>query len=453
VLSSKTFRHLCLRCILVAAIICGAAAEAFADFAAGVQYQEQGNYEAARREYLPAAKDGNAQAQNNLAILYRTGRGGPIDLQQAFYWFSKAADQGLPNAQTSLGRMYEKGEGVPQDYLKAAYLYRRAAVAGYFLGQSALARMFEAGRGIPRDPIAALAWYTLAANIHLDPSGAFYSAHAQAQKKIAVARDNLAQHLSASERAVAEDIAHRWVVGYDLPRPSAPEPDKASKQPAATPPRQKKPEPTVASGTGFIVNDRGDVVTNAHVAGRCSHLSFGLNGQPLVTGRLVAVDGKNDLAVVNFPISGATSAVLSNTARPRLGEDLMVFGYPLVGILSTSGNLTRGSISALDGIDDDARYMQISAPVQPGNSGGPVVDAAGRVIGIVTYKLDALTAVKASGDIPQNVNFALKVSVLRLFLDSHSIPYKVSDPSSDGPATGEASDIVQKFTGLVVCAR
>lgn len=64
-----------------------------------------------------------------------------------------------------------------------------------------------------------------------------------------------------------------------------------------------------------------------------------------------------------------------------------------------------------------------------------------------------MTAAEASGDIPRNVNFALKVSVLRLFLDSHSIPYKLADPWSDGPVAGEASDMIQKLTGVVECAR
>ncbi|MGO8916916.1 MAG: trypsin-like peptidase domain-containing protein [Stellaceae bacterium] len=449
-LSRKTFRHLGLGLLLVAAMTCGLAAEACADYAAGVRYAKQGDYLAARREYLAAATDGNASAQNNLASLYRSGEGGPIDLERAFYWFSKAALQGQVNAQTSLGDMYEKGDGVPRDYLRAAYWYRRAAVAGFFIGQSSLAEMFEIGRGIPREPVTALAWYTIAAKARVNPNSTFYT---DALRKAVAARDRLAQHLSTAERVAAEDIARHWVVGFDLPAPSGPASAAAPTQPATAPSQQKKTEPAIGTGTGFIVNDRGDVVTNSHVAGRCSRLSFALNGQPLVTGRLIAVDGKNDLAVVNFPLPGAATAVLSDAAKERLGEDLLVFGYPLIGILSTSGNLTRGSISALDGIDDDARYIQISAPVQPGNSGGPVMDAAGRVIGVVTYKLDALTAVKASGDIPQNVNFALKVSVLRLFLDSHSIPYRVPDPSSGGPAAGEVGDAIQKFTGVVVCAR
>jgi len=82
-----------------------------------------------------------------------------------------------------------------------------------------------------------------------------------------------------------------------------------------------------------------------------------------------------------------------------------------------------------------------------------VLGMVGDVIGVVTYKLNALETMKrAGGDIPQNVNFALKASILRLFLDSHSIPYTVSDHSvSLAPA--EVGDLSEQFTGIVVCAK
>jgi S1-C subfamily serine protease len=169
-------------------------------------------------------------------------------------------------------------------------------------------------------------------------------------------------------------------------------------------------------------------------------------------GRLVVSDGTNDLAVANFPLPRTKVASFSDTVKSRPGDDLVVFGYPLLGLLSSSGNLTRGSLTAMAGVQDDVRYMQISAPVQPGNSGGPVLDMGGEVIGVVTYKLDALETMKAAGDIPQNVNFALKASILRLFPDSHSIPYSVSDHSVSLGAA-EVGDLSEQFTGIVVCLK
>jgi len=88
------------------------------------------------------------------------------------------------------------------------------------------------------------------------------------------------------------------------------------------------------------------------------------------------------------------------------------FGYPHADLLSTSGNFTQGSVTALAGMGDDSRYLQISTPVQAGNSGGPLLDQNGNLVGIVTFKLNALKMAQASGDLPQNVNFALKASII-----------------------------------------
>jgi uncharacterized protein len=456
VLSLRSVFRRSARCILGAAISVGVVSGALADLSTGVRAERDGDYVRARAEYLPAAKDGNAAAQNNLARLYRMGKGGPVDFERALYWFSQAASQGQVNAQTGLGDMYKHGNGVPRDDLRAVYWFRRAAVAGFLIGQYALGGMFEQGRGVPRDPIAAFAWYTIASRAQVDPKDAGLE---QARARTLEARSMLEQRMTTADRVVAEDIADRWVVGSDLPPPrdrdvprtaaTTHAPPKADARPA------KKPgaaSPRTGTGTGFVVNDRGDVVTNSHVASHCARLSFVLNGAAPVDGRLVTDDPTNDLAVVHFALQDPQPATLSNAARETLGEDVMVFGYPLLGILSTAGNLTRGSISALNGIGDDARYMQISAPVQPGNSGGPVLDAKARVIGVVTYKLNALTAVKASGDLPQNVNFALKVEVLRLFLDSHEIQYVIDDSSPAEVPAGSVGDVMQKFTGIVICA-
>ena len=216
-------------------------------------------------------------------------------------------------------------------------------------------------------------------------------------------------------------------------------------------PETPKTETIVSTGTGFIINDRGDVVTNNHVVDGCSQIKFALNGQDLLQGRLVALDVANDLAVANFPLSHTkVVATFSDTIKSRAGDDVVVFGYPLVGLLSTGGNLTRGSLTAMAGVRNDTRYMQISAPVQPGNSGGPVLAMSGEVIGVVTSKLNAIETLKIADDIPQNVNFALKASVLRLFLDSNSVPYNVSARSAN-LLPADVHDLTEQFTGILAC--
>src|SRR6185295_986528 len=104
----------------------------------------------------------------------------------------------------------------------------------------------------------------------------------------------------------------------------------------------------------------------------------------------------------------------------RLGESVVAVGFPLSGLLSSDPIVTTGSISALSGLNNDRRAIQISAPIQPGNSGGPLLGENGSVVGIVMAKLNALKMVQATGDIPQNVNFAISVGIVQPFLNAYA---------------------------------
>jgi len=107
----------------------------------------------------------------------------------------------------------------------------------------------------------------------------------------------------------------------------------------------------------------------------------------------------------------------------------MVLGYPLRGLLAEQIHAASGDVTALAGLNGDTRFLQISAPIQLGNSGGPIVDQSGLVIGIATSKLNAAAVAGATGDIPQNVNFGLKVSTILNLLDSNQIDYSVGTKS------------------------
>ena len=94
--------------------------------------------------------------------------------------------------------------------------------------------------------------------------------------------------------------------------------------------------------------------------------------------------------------------------------------------------------------------MQISAPVQPGNSGGPLLDSAGNVIGVVSSKLNALKTAGLIGDVPQNVNFAINGSTLRAFLDAKGIDYK--ETGNERELTGvQIASRASAFTVLIEC--
>jgi serine protease Do len=133
----------------------------------------------------------------------------------------------------------------------------------------------------------------------------------------------------------------------------------------------------------------------------------------------------------------------------KVGEGIAVFGYPLVGLLSTSGNFTVGNVSAITGMGNDTRYLQISAPVQPGSSGGPVLDQSGNVVGVVVSKLDAIKIAEATNDIAQNVNFAIKTTVLTNFLDSNGVSYTTAGVGQ----SLQPSDLAERAKSISVLIR
>jgi len=195
---------------------------------------------------------------------------------------------------------------------------------------------------------------------------------------------------------------------------------------------------TVRSGSGFAISHAVRIVTNAHVVDNCRELRV-VAGKRQAPATVSALDREADLALLDTTLAVSGTLALRGGPELRLGESVIVFGFPLASSLSHEGNLTTGNVSALAGLRDDPNYIQITAPVQPGNSGGPVLDQGGTVIGVVTAKLDALSVAKFTGDIPQNVNFAVKLESLKGFLDAHRVRY---DTVLSGPSLPPA-DVAQ----------
>jgi Trypsin-like peptidase domain len=206
----------------------------------------------------------------------------------------------------------------------------------------------------------------------------------------------------------------------------------------------------VSSGTAFAVA-RGLLITNQHVIAGCRSVDV-IAADSRRSGSIVEADDQIDLALLRVSgITGAT-ARLRSPRTVRLGEPVMVFGFPLTGSLSSSGNFTAGLVSALRGLNDAAGELQITAPVQPGNSGGPLMDANGLVIGVVQAKLDAIRAAMATGDIPQNVNFAISLDVLAKFLAKNRVAFR--DGAISAPLdTARVAELAQSFTYRVECQR
>jgi serine protease Do len=202
--------------------------------------------------------------------------------------------------------------------------------------------------------------------------------------------------------------------------------------------------PAVGYGTGFIVTAAGEVLTNRHVIADCRSLS--IDGKPAV---VLAEDETFDLALLKAEgLAGVAPATFARDPA-RLNSDVTVAGYPLPDLLGGL-NITRGAVTSLKGIGGDGINMQISAPVQPGNSGGPVVNAAGQVVGVVVAKLDAAKVADLYDDIPQNVNFAIRGEIAKLFLAQNGVDPAVAEAAAP-LAPEELAEVAQDFTRLITC--
>ncbi|MFZ6720964.1 ABC transporter substrate-binding protein [Undibacterium sp. Ji49W] len=170
------------------------------------------------------------------------------------------------------------------------------------------------------------------------------------------------------------------------------------------------------SGTAFAITKNGYLATNFHVIDGLDEIKAFDQNKKGYTAEVIAVDPSNDLAIlsINHP---TTPLFLENNARVRKGSEVSTLGFPNIDFQGYESKFTNGSITAESGLGGDVRFFQISTPIQPGNSGGPLLDSRGSVIGIVSAKLnDKITLVK--GEVAQNVNYAVKVQYLLAMIAS-----------------------------------
>ena len=174
-----------------------------------------------------------------------------------------------------------------------------------------------------------------------------------------------------------------------------------------------------ASGSGFAVSYDGHIVTNNHVIDGCENVRVHSKGS-MVDAVVVSRDPLNDLAVIRADFNPAAIFAIDNS-NPQLMQEIYVAGYPFGQNVSSSLKVTRGIVSALTGIGNNFSNIQIDAAIQPGNSGGPIFNQDGNVIGVAVATLDVAIALEAFGTIPQNTNFGIKANVVSSFLASNSI--------------------------------
>jgi len=182
-----------------------------------------------------------------------------------------------------------------------------------------------------------------------------------------------------------------------------------------------------ATGSGFLITDDGYLVTNNHVVKNAKKVRVVTNAGTF-DAKVVTVDAANDLALLKTE-GKFSSLPIAASRTAHLGGTVATVGFPDPSLQGFSPKLSKGEIASLSGIKDDPRYFQMSVPVQPGNSGGALVDEHGNVVGVVSAKLDAFAALAVSGAMPENVNYAVKSSFLLSFLESvPAISAKLKEP-------------------------
>jgi len=404
------------------------------------------NYKEAFRWFLIAANQNyNISSQLYIAKMYYSGKGVTQNYNKAFFWFSKLANKNEVEAQHMLGSMFYLGEGVDENKTKALEFYNKACInyniescitLGYILttppkmnlsnkdkkqnllrgtdlyinyyynnnthdiikyirkvieygygnaylyGQLGL--IYFKGQGVPKNYIKSYAWYSHA--LALDESSTFYTEQLKALENKMTPK----QIIFAQNYDPITEIQNKKTITHD------------------------KEQYNINTGTGFFVNN-DIVITNHHVTKDCKKIELIRQGYKS-SANILAIDTKNDLALIKAKVLNKKYLQFRAGKGIRIGDGVIVIGYPLGKLLGDGIKLTTGNISALTGLLNDTSTMQLTAPVQPGNSGGALLDNSGRVVGIIVARLKN----------QQNVNLAIKATMAQMFLDINNIDYTVS---------------------------
>jgi S1-C subfamily serine protease len=256
-------------------------------------------------------------------------------------------------------------------------------------------------------------------------------------RKLVVAISNSIE-LNENKSANSTDV--------EMERPEiVPEPKDEKIVQADLPPTQK----IYQTGTGFFVTSSGHLLTNAHVVEGCIEASLRLSDGRLSRATIVSSSTRSDLAILKSEVDAPASASFRSEPALRLGTDIIVFGYPRLDLLTSTGNLVNGLVSGLAGPNDDASLIQISAPVQSGNSGGAVLDRSGNVVGVVVAKTN-ITAAKNEIEVLQQANFAINGDIAKTFLGDHGVEF-TSAVSTKDMITADIADDAKSFTAIVIC--
>ena len=432
------------------------------------------NYELAIKWYRKGAARGDKDCQYFLAMKCLLGEGTQTDANKAVYWFRKAAKQGVVKAQSELGMLYYKGKGTGQNMTQAAKWLKKAAQAGNGEAQHKVGKLYFLGQGIPENYAKAEEWLKKAIKTAKkeendltegwrsiseiakrlresgkDPSRLYrmlgYRTIADCQYMIGLINTPVrGRRGKTSEVIPSSTVAADWfykactnylhvgnreraLESYELMKKMLGPRDRLVKRMWAqlydrenteVEKGSVRPEKIISRGTGWPV-PRGYVVTNYHLIRGAEQISLLTPDADRVSAQVALKDKANDLALlVTSQPKKLPNALPLASHHANVGERVFTVGYPHPGIMGSEPKVTQGIVNSRTGVDNDPRTYQISAPMQGGNSGGPLLNMQGEVVGIALAKLNAGKVFEWTGDLPQSVGYAIKASYLRVLLQS-----------------------------------
>ena len=203
-------------------------------------------------------------------------------------------------------------------------------------------------------------------------------------------------------------------------------------------------------GTAFFITDDGYLITNDHVVRGVRKVRIKTKDK-FFDAKVVKTDRQMDLALLKVEGTSFTALPLAATKGPELGADVFTIGFPNPDVQGFEAKYTDGKISSLAGIRDDPMTFQVSVPVQPGNSGGPLLSRYGSVDGVMEARLNDAAVFAQSGAMPENVNYAIKISTLREFLKPiHELDGKLKSLSGSSRKRAEVLKRAQEAVVMVL---
>ena len=330
--------------------------------------------------------------------------------QEAAAIWSPLASRGNPEAQANLGLLYDSGMGVLLDPARAVSWYRKSAEQGLAAAQYNLGQMYLTGRGVKRSHPDAMHWVQLAADQGLS------EAHAWIEENSRVVPLQATAHSSLEQQEFLDTLSGS------------------------------------STGTAWSVAP-GYAVTSNHIVEETEAVElYDITGRKR-TATIILRDEESDLALMRVhELNDFPPALPLSTKISRLGSSVFTVGFPRVDIMGRTPKLTDGIISSVNGYRDDPSSYQISVPIQPGNSGGPLLNMKGEVVGVVASMLGTVTENAESRTLP-NVSYAIKATALRKFLSGLSAAVLTPDrPQTEPASLADLAERTQHSVMLIVAA-